>query len=111
MLENLRGRKQRFEEEGDKKIDVYAYAITLYELIGQSSAWGETSGSQEIVAKVKIGHRPSLILSDRVKAGFAGCPAILVDSMRDCWRQVASERPSFNDILDRIREASDLTQQ
>jgi serine/threonine protein kinase len=81
----------RFNEELDKKIDVYAYGCILYEVFAREKMWnGYKLG--EIVAAVRNGVRPAL------GSRFESAPPLLVDIMKRCWRQKPADRPSFLEI-------------
>ena len=82
----------RLDRELDKKIDVYAFAITMFEIATRSQAWKGLS-NDEIKTAVMSGDRPEFppAYLDAFKKldGFT----LLI---RDCWRQQESARPSFD---------------
>ena len=90
-LEHLLG---RFNKEEDKKIDVYAFGITLYEILFGIDAW-EGMKLEEIREQVLNGNRP-VITADMLKS-FQEHMAI-IEVMSKCWQQEASARPDFDHI-------------
>ena len=81
--------------ELDKKIDVYAYGITLLELLSKKSAWGRAHPA-EVRAKVIAGERPAM--SDEL-AGFLGEEfSFFIKLITECWSPDPYMRPHFKFI-------------
>ena len=92
-------------QEIDKKIDVYAYAITLFEMLIRGRAWGESTARQvaEAVAKTE---RP--VVPDTL-AATGSETAFLVQLVQACWAHFPFERPSFTLILESLKAGAILT--
>ena len=88
----------RFNKESDKAIDVYAYAMTLYEVLMQKVPWHGLNTTQ-IKENVLSGHRPPI----EPKTRFEDIP-LIVQFIERCWSQNPLERPRFQDICKGIME-------
>jgi hypothetical protein len=88
----------------DKKVDVYAYAVTLWEIATRNAAYGDdglgqlkcspkprTNKASELYDDVLQGVRPPLPV-DEYGDGFCTL-------LKDCWHQDPEERPVFEKIL------------
>ena len=89
------------EERYDEKVDVYSYAVILWQLL----LWRKDPypGINPVVAGMKIafqGLRPSLGDKD----GYGdGSPAGFRALVEECWQKDPKQRPSFKEIVDRLR--------
>lgn len=79
-------------------VDVYAFAITMFEICTHSPPWEETEAEDEVFAKVVAHQRPTL--NGDVKAES---PTGWVELMHVCWDRQPSLRPTFNEICKRLR--------
>ena len=86
-------REYRTLAEPDKKIDVYSYAITMFEAITQSSAWQNWERDEVVRTVINFG-RPQF--PDRVRAPDDMLGQKLVDLVQECWDDEPSRRPSFD---------------
>lgn len=80
-------------ETYNEKVDVYSYGVILNEVFTGISP---TAGMDvmRFVNKVAYeNHRPSTAIDT---------PAFFVDLISDCWKPLASERPTFAEILKRL---------
>ena len=86
----------RFNKEEDKKIDVYAYGISFYEILSGEDAWPGLT-FQEIRSRVLNGFRPKITnkLLDTFKDHVN-----LIELMSKCWDQNPILRPNFDYICD-----------
>lgn len=75
----------------DRKVDIYSFAMVLFEIICREVPWEELSPGQ-VPSLAFRGERPDL------KAVPADCPDELIDLMRACWSHDASDRPTFASI-------------
>jgi serine/threonine protein kinase len=80
--------------ELDKKIDVFAYAMTLFFIISREKPWNDISEYEDIKKKVVLGERPVIPEYQDLQK--------LIHLMRDCWEQNATARPDFDQILKRL---------
>lgn len=77
----------------DEKVDVYSYAITMYELLLKRPAF-HYSSSFKLFTLVINGNRPQMDKSTFPYGdGF-------FNLLQKCWSPIPSVRPSFNEILD-----------
>ncbi|KAK8890780.1 hypothetical protein M9Y10_027979 [Tritrichomonas musculus] len=84
----------------NSKIDVFSYALILYELFVQETAF-ESSKNKNVHTYLECvvnGTRPNIKNDGRFPPFFQS----LID---DCWAQDPKDRPSFNKILSSILEA------
>lgn len=73
-----------------KKVDVYAFAIILWELFKREVPWAGYA-PMEVRTMVLEGERPDVPTVD--------CPYMVRGLMRRCWNEKAEMRPNFIDIL------------
>ena len=85
----------RFNTPLDKKIDVYAYAITLFEVITKTTAWNGV-GFDEIQTQVTKGGRPTFPENYSCKSKE------IEEIITESWRGDPTARPSFQDIRSRL---------
>mmetsp|Transcript_50071 Transcript_50071/g.98936 ORF Transcript_50071/g.98936 Transcript_50071/m.98936 type:complete len:245 (+) Transcript_50071:3-737(+) len=76
----------------DEKVDVYSYAMLLYEVILRRVPFVEIADKKEIANRVKRGERPSLAESP------GDCPSMLQSLIRLCWHQDPCRRPDFEHV-------------
>jgi serine/threonine protein kinase len=76
------------------KVDVYAFALIVYEVIGGREPFGDVTNAAPIAIRVAAGHRPDL---------HSGIPKPFRRLISDCWAQNPGDRPSFDEIIDRLR--------
>ena len=84
--------------EDRKASDVYSYGIVIWEVYSRKVPYKEERQSQEmqsISAAVIQGVRPSPDPS---------APPALIDLMKDCWAQDTFPRPSFERIVETMKE-------
>ena len=96
----------RLNLESHKKIDVYAYAITVYEIATKSDAW-QGMGVDEIQEAVLHDQHPTFPSNyDEI---FINAPSFK-SLICECWAYDLNSRPEFKEIEKRInRIAGDLT--
>lgn len=76
--------------EDEIKIDVYAFAITLYQVLSRKSPWDGLS-KYEIYDCISEGQRPEFPKSEIFDKE-------LVELIQNCWDQSPEKRPNFEDI-------------
>ena len=83
----------------DKKIDVFAYGMTVYWLAAGNKPWAEISSPAEIEKLVVAGERPKFDAeSKKVKK-------LLQSVSVKCCLQDPNDRPSFQEILNSLNIA------
>ena len=82
---------QRLSSEIYKKVDVYAYAMTIYNVYLRAKPWGSLS-QDEIEKRVLNGERPELSIGDdNIK-----------EVIEAAWDQDPAKRPDFDSILEKL---------
>ena len=99
---------RKYEDKTSKyglKIDVYSYAIVLFELITCIHPWEREFGifMAPIQEAVQAGRRPKLTKVEEEEATSNGAK-ILVLEMRKCWAQRPKDRPKFREVLRACRQ-------
>ena len=89
----------RLESELSKKIDIYSYGISMYEMLLGSLFWKELTTFEEIIQKISAGERPSissipLAMQENTRS------RLLIEIVKMCWSHSALERPSFAQICE-----------
>ena len=76
------------------KIDVYAYAITVYEVVAENQAW---VGLNQTDIRIRVLHnqRPQWPANFNILE--------LKSLVEDCWKQEPKERPQFSEIVSRLQ--------
>jgi len=77
-----------------KRVDVYAFAIILWELFKREIPWVGYA-PMEVRQMVLDGERPDVPTMD--------CPFLARGLMRRCWAHKPSERPEFADVLSELK--------
>lgn len=80
----------------DEKVDVYSYAMILFEIICREIPFEEEEAAAIGQLTVK-GERPDL------EAVPPDCPDELKDIMIRCWEHAPADRPSFDTIVTNLR--------
>jgi len=79
----------------DRKVDIYSYAMILYEILCQAIPFANVNGPRLGLMIIK-GQRPDL---SRVSAD---CPPYLRDLMVACWAKLPDDRPDFNCVVETL---------
>jgi len=75
------------------KVDVYSFAIVLYEIAWQRLPFvGEPGNHQALLRRVVTGMRPDITTLP------PGCPEELTALMKVCWESNPAKRPGFNRV-------------
>jgi serine/threonine protein kinase len=83
-----------------EKVDVYSYAILLWECITGKVPWGHVPSPMQIIYYVGVlNQRPTLPKS---------VPEALKNLIQDCWTVNPKDRPTFEQILNRLLEMKSL---
>ena len=96
MFEKIRVTSCRFDSQLDKKIDVFAYGMTLYWLAAVKKPWVEISNVDEIERLVVSGERPKFDPEDE---SIDDVKKLLQSVSVKCCLQDPNNRPSFAEIL------------
>ncbi|PSC72746.1 serine threonine-kinase EDR1 isoform X1 isoform A [Micractinium conductrix] len=78
-----------------ERCDVYSYAILLWEMLTGHEAWAELASPYAIIYAVGVERRRLPIPP--------GCPPALANLLKECWRHNGPLRPSFQEVLARLR--------
>ena len=89
-------------EEYSEMVDVYSYAMVLYELISRRRPFQELQNQFEINAMVKEGKRPAVYDLPDIKVRFL----TLTELMVTCWAQEAAKRPNMKDVCRQMKSPS-----
>ena len=84
--------------EADKMIDVYAFGITLLEIMTRQPAWGKGILAKAIMLNVHAGQRPT-VPTDTVETFAKDYLAFVLDILHASWRQDATLRPTFAELV------------
>ena len=102
------GKGQITITEETKKVDVYSYALLIYEILTGTPAWGKIS-FPELVHCFRTEVRPNLpqfikdrTVQDKVESKHA---TNLIRIMEDSWVTDMASRPSFSEIISRLQGA------
>jgi serine/threonine protein kinase len=90
--------------EYSQMVDVYAFAVVMYEMTSHRPPWDAGVGESEIRENVCRGQRPAMpdVVAD-------GGPRGWTELMESCWHQDARQRPTFAEArpaLVRMRDAN-----
>ena len=86
--------EQLLKGEGSPKVDVYAYALTMFAILTGNDPFPVKSTPAQCVLRMTRGMRPSL----------ATVPEQYHDLLRACWSDNPEERPDFKHILKELGE-------
>ena len=89
-------------EEYTDKVDVYSYAMVLYELISRRRPFHYVTSALEINAEVKNGKRPKLQDLPSTCYGLL----TMVELMLKAWQQEATRRPSSFEVNKQMKSPS-----
>eukprot|EP00238_Polyblepharides_amylifera_P011568 CAMPEP_0196581798 /NCGR_PEP_ID=MMETSP1081-20130531/35622_1 /TAXON_ID=36882 /ORGANISM="Pyramimonas amylifera, Strain CCMP720" /LENGTH=637 /DNA_ID=CAMNT_0041902153 /DNA_START=111 /DNA_END=2024 /DNA_ORIENTATION=+ len=79
----------------DTAVDVYSFAITLWELLTCRVPYSHLTPLQAAVGVVQKGMRPEIPPE---------CPPDLSQLIRECWEHNPSARPDFSTIVTRLKD-------
>ncbi len=85
------------EQEYSQKVDVYAFAIIMWEALCFAAPWGSVK-EKKVRKKVMKGDRPPVH-----KRYISGAPEGYVDLMKQSWAQKARKRPTFPRIFNQLQ--------
>lgn len=86
-----------------EKADVYAFGIILWEILTRLEPYEDKEPMQIVVEVVNDGLRPV------IPGACASSP--LVPLMQDCWHSEPDQRPSFERVLERLKQIDALIPQ
>ena len=85
------------EQEYSQKVDVYAFAIIMWEALCFAAPWGGVK-EKKVRKKVMKGDRPPVD-----KKYISGAPEGYVELMKQSWAQKARKRPTFPRIFNKLQ--------
>lgn len=88
----------RFNPEEQAKVDVFAFAMILYQIITGLKPFRELKSDQSIKRAIIDGRRPQ---------GLATFPGLMSDICRACWEQEPQNRPEFYHVVDSLLNATE----
>lgn len=80
-----------------KAVDVYSFAIILWEMAARKQAWDGFKSMLELAVAVENGERPKMPPCESSEGWYN-------DIVVKCWNQDPIERPTFREIFDMFRE-------
>eukprot|EP01097_Dermamoeba_algensis_P000272 TRINITY_DN1101_c0_g1_i1.p1 TRINITY_DN1101_c0_g1~~TRINITY_DN1101_c0_g1_i1.p1 ORF type:complete len:550 (+),score=66.25 TRINITY_DN1101_c0_g1_i1:274-1923(+) len=80
----------------DSKVDVFSFAIIMWEMFSRELPWLSEKFSNVVVEKVRKGERPSPF-ADR-------CPKQFRKLIESCWASNPKKRPTFEQIHEQIEK-------
>lgn len=83
----------------DEKCDVYAYGCLLWAMLTGKEPWSSASNIMQICMLVGLQRQRPAIPQQ--------CPACLSKLIRECWRHNPVLRPSFDEIVNKLRGMRD----
>ncbi|KAF6253092.1 kinase-like domain-containing protein [Scenedesmus sp. NREL 46B-D3] len=86
-------------EPSDEKADVYSFGVVLYELVTNQEPWTSLNPMQVVGAVGFAGQR--LALPPNLEPHVAAV-------INHCWASKPSDRPSFAQVLDKLRSFKEL---
>lgn len=89
-------------EEYDETVDVYSYAMVLYELISKRRPFHQAQSALEINSAIKDGKRPIFYDLPNTKVSLF----TLTDLMLNCWKQQATKRPKSSEVSRQTKSPS-----
>ena len=84
--------------------DVFSFGVVVWEVITRRVPWDHLDGEvfRQIAASVGCGERPT-VADDEMAEVVAEVPGLL-DVCRDCWAQDSEKRPTFEEIVVRLKQ-------
>ncbi|CAM9271504.1 unnamed protein product, partial [Laminaria digitata] len=75
--------------------DVYSFGIVAWEVLSTDAPWEDEALPLDVYRRVVFkGDRPAIP---------ADAPADIADLLRACWAGPPAERPTFNEMMTRLR--------
>jgi len=104
-----RARKSYWQFQADharveytQQVDVYAFAITMFEICSHSPPWDGVAAQYEVFAMVMAHMRPAVGRDIENEA-----PDGWMELMHACWNREPTSRPSFSQICGRLAKMSE----
>ncbi|XP_019852360.1 PREDICTED: leucine-rich repeat serine/threonine-protein kinase 1-like [Amphimedon queenslandica] len=90
--------KRRGEDQAfDEKVDIFSFGMLLFELITGQRPFESMSTGQEVNRAVIQRERPQ-VSEGNMEPSFPG----MIELMEDCWRHLAADRPTADEVVQRI---------
>ena len=91
----------------DKKLDVYAWSMTMYETVCRMRPWDDCDAAQKVQNLVISGERPEIPLAVQEKITNNFGLGMLLEFIRDAWAQDGFQRPSMEIIFKALVKISE----
>ena len=88
-----------------RKVDVFAFAVTMYEVVVRVEAWDDVPTNNEIMVLILRKIRPKFTSESRKRYQDIGP---LFELIEKCWHQIPDERPEFSEIMANLLELLSL---
>ena len=96
MLKAFAASSFRLNQEIHKKIDVFAFAVMLFEMISGESAWKGLS--RDRISSAVINNERPILKEPTIKSTHP----VLIEIVQQGWQPDPQDRPSFNEIQNLI---------
>ena len=96
--------RDRSSNEQELKIDIYAYAMTCYEILTRKGVW-PNDPYDEVYKSVMQGKRP-LLTPNQIPEPMRHLKD-LIWVIENGWNQMAQSRPNINEILETLKQDDD----
>ena len=98
--EEFRSKKKQKNKYDEAKCDVYAFGITMWEIITCQKPWEEEEDDiYGLMDAVRDGDRPEYDKNKKIEQYGQLC----IDTMEHCWKQDPNDRPTFALVVDAIK--------
>jgi serine/threonine protein kinase len=87
------------EEEFSWPVDVFAYGMTVWAIVAGQAPFADLRKTLKIMNQITSGERPPLPV---------GLPQACCDLITDCWNQNPRLRPTFPEIVGRLKSSGPL---
>jgi serine/threonine protein kinase len=87
-----------FENKYSSKVDVYSFAIVVWELFSESEPFEDCDNYMSVLSKISKDERPTI--SNKSKE----IPTEIKILISKCWDKNPENRPTFSDIVKELKK-------